>query len=224
MTRMHADEADGGKLERIIDFYLLAKYIVISEGFGEEISWQGAVKLSDTTEGTFLQEAAWVVLSSGMRESVIRNKFPALSLAFYNWVSARSIIANTRECRKNALQVFAHSGKINSIITIANAVQAIGFETFKCRIGLEGVGFLRSLPFIGPATSYHLAKNIGLDVVKPDRHLQRISTLAGFSCPTHLCQVISSIVGDRLSVVDLVVWRYATLNPGYKAFLTRYLQ
>src|SRR5260370_2025861 len=159
-----------------------------------------------------------------MREVVIRNKFPAFSKVFYDWNSAQQISMTADDCRYNAFRIFAHPGKIDSIIDIAARIASDGFEAIKDKIGSDGVEFLRSLPFIGPATSFHLAKNIGLDVVKPDRHLMRICALAGYENPADFCANISTVVGDRLSVVDLVVWRYATLNPGYRDFLTRYLQ
>ena len=210
-------------IERVVGFYLLAKSVVVGEGFGEEIEWQDRVQFSEVSESQFLREAAWVVLSSGMREAVVRTKFPAFSLAFHNWLSARQISTNARQCRKSASLIFAHLRKINAIIEIARSIDRDGFDVFKHKIDSEGVIFLQSLPFIGPATSYHLGKNIGLDVVKPDRHLVRICALAGYASPIELCQKIASAVGDRVSVVDLVVWRYATLNPGYRDFLVRYL-
>lgn len=211
------------RLRRVVGFYLLAKAVVIDQGFAEEIAWQNELRLWNLHEGPFLREAAWVVLSAGMRETVIRERFPKLSRAFHHWRGARAIILTARASRRNALRVFNHPKKIDSIIEIACAIETLGFDALKLRICLEGISYLRSLPFIGPVTSYHLAKNIGLDVVKPDRHLQRISNLAGYTSPTIFCQEISACVGDRLSVVDLVLWRYATLNPGYRHFLNRYL-
>jgi hypothetical protein len=214
---------DGTKVERVLDFYTLAKRVVLDEGFGEEIRWQENIQFSNVDESCFLREAAWVVLSAGMRESVVRSKFTAFSAAFMNWVNAETIIRNSERCRQMAGSIFAHPGKINSIIGIAETIGGFGFETFKNKICADGVDFLQSLPFIGPVTSFHLAKNIGLDVVKPDRHLVRVSALAGYADPSEFCQIIADAVGDRLSVVDLVVWRYATLNPGYKAFLAGFL-
>jgi len=211
------------KTERIVDFYLLAKNTVIGEGFSEEIEWQGRLKFVEVDERSFLREAAWVVLSAGMREAVVRRKFEAFSGAFYHWLSARQIVINASGCKRAASAVFNHPKKISSIVEIAQVVDCTGFEVLKRRIGSEGVDFLQALPYIGPISSYHLAKNIGLDVVKPDRHLLRISALAGYSNPLDMCQTISSIVGDRPAVVDLVVWRYATLNPGYRHFLNLYL-
>ena len=75
--------------------------------------------------------------------------------------------------------------------------------------------FLKTFDFIGPVTCYHLGKNIGLEVVKPDRHLVSIAQAAGFPTPRDLCEVISKITGDKITVVDLILWRYATLHTNY---------
>ena len=200
---------------RIIEIYMKAKEAVIGEGFVAEIDWQDGIRFSQIGESDFLREAAWVVLSSGMREAVIRLKFPAMSEAFYFWRSANQVVKNLEQCRIRALAVFRHRQKINAIITIAERIYAQGFEIFKTRIQSEGVEFIQTLPFMGPATSYHLAKNIGLDLVKPDRHLLRVAAAAGYASPQLLCQDISEAVGDRVSVIDLVIWRFATLNSNY---------
>ena len=74
----------------------------------------------------------------------------------------------------------------------------------------------KELPYIGPVTSYHLAKNLGLHVVKPDRHLMRIAHITGHTSPFEMCSKVANTVGDSLAVIDLVFWRYATLNKDYK--------
>ena len=74
---------------------------------------------------------------------------------------------------------------------------------------------IRCLPFMGPATSYHLAKNLGLDVVKPDRHLLRITDVTGYQSPYEMCCDIAKVTSDKLSVIDLVIWRFATIQRQY---------
>ena len=148
--------------EIIVDFYKKAKKTVIERGFAPEIDWQNGIQFSRITESDFLREAAWVVLSSGMRESVIRSKFQAISGAFCFWEGARQIVSNSRECKKHALMVFGHRRKIDAIIVIAEVVNSQGFVSLKERIRRDGIKFIQSLPFMGPATSCHLAKNIGL--------------------------------------------------------------
>lgn len=220
---MPETELNQDRLERAVDFYLLAKNTVLAQGFAYEIEWQDRLSFPEIDESHFLREAGWVVLSCGMRESVVRMKFPALSVAFCNWSSAGEIARHASKCKKRALRVFAHAGKVDSIVEIARLVESCGFVNFKDKIASGGTIFLQSLPFIGPITCYHLAKNLGLDVVKPDRHLLRISALAGCGTPAELCERISNVTGDRVSVVDIVMWRYATIDPSYQNFLRSYL-
>lgn len=199
----------------LVDAYLTAKEYVILNGFAAEIDWQENLRFGHIDEAGFLREAAWVVLSSGMRESVVRSKFALLSEAFRQWKSASEIIRHRATCEAAALVVFAHRPKIMAICEIAKRVGSSGFDKLRELIRLGGVDYLESFPFIGPVTRYHLAKNIGLDVVKPDRHLVRVAHASGFGSPADMCEVISAETGDRLSVVDLVIWRFATLEPAH---------
>ena len=62
---------------------------------------------------------------------------------------------------------------------------------------------LQTFSFIGPITGLHLMKNLGIPVVKPDRHLTRIADVAGFNSVQELCESIQQSVGDGLSEIDL---------------------
>lgn len=207
--------------KKIVETYLRAKQAVIAQGFEAEIDWQDSLQFSQITESDILREAAWVVLSAGMREAVIRLKFPQISEAFYFWQSAKQIARRSDKCRAQALAIFRHPEKVNAIITIAEEINSLGFVAFKMRILSGGVNFIQTLPFMGPATSYHLAKNIGLEMVKPDRHLIRVAAATGYESPRRLCEDISELVGDRISVIDLVIWRFATLYPNYAEFFAQ---
>ena len=133
-----------------------------------EVDWQESLAFDQITEFDFLSEAAWVVLSSGMCESVIRKKFPRVSAAFFEWESAQKIAEYSADCSKVALCHFNHSKKIGAIIQIAVHVFERGFDLVREGIKQEGVNYIAQLPYMGPATSQHLAKNIGLQVAKPD--------------------------------------------------------
>ena len=210
---MSSDVASGREI-RLAFRYLDAKLEVIRAGFCSEITSEPS-HISRLTETAFLREAAWVVLSSGMREAVVRRKFDAISDAFYGWRSAALIQARAQECESLAAVHFAHSAKLHAITTIAARVANRGFAQFKAELQDDPIESLSKLPFMGPATTRHLAKNIGYDVVKPDRHLIRIAEAAQFESVDSLCRAISSLVGDRVSAIDSVLWRYATLRSDY---------
>ncbi len=206
------------KTRELVEIYLTAKEAVIASGYGHEIDWQDTRKLMSLTESEFLQESAWVILCAGMKEIVIRRIFQNISSVFMHWIDAISIIESAELCKAKALVIFNHPRKISAILSICKKVSELGFERIRNLIYTQGVDFLKTFDFIGPITCYHLAKNIGLDVVKPDRHLMRIANVTKFSNPYELCCLISEMTGDRIAVVDLVLWRYATINTGYVSF------
>jgi hypothetical protein len=204
--------------DSLISAYLDAKDYVIASGYAAELDWQEERRLADVSESIFLREAAWVILASGMSDLVVRCKFPLISKAFFNWANANQIVARRVSCRKTALQVFRHEGKIDAILGIASMIDNLGFSDIKLHVQEEGINYIGGLPFMGPATSYHLAKNLGMDVVKPDRHLVSVARATHHDSPEEMCRRIASRTGDRLSVVDLVIWRFATLNKDYLSF------
>jgi hypothetical protein len=203
------------KMYDITGAYQNAKEAVIRAGFRNEISWQESVKFDNVTESEFLREHAWVTLSAGMRERVIRNLFQAISSSFCDFESAGIIMDNESRCRYLALKHFNNPRKIDAIILTAQKISSMGFNNFKESLYLNPLKMLRSLPFIGPVTCYHLAKNIGLQVAKPDRHLTRLANHAGYNDVQVFCEDISLKTGDSVPVVDIVLWRFASITEDY---------
>lgn len=203
--------------KKLFEFYLTARQTVIDMGYVYELDWQDSRDISKLTETEFLTEAAWVILSSGMRETIIRRRFPMVSHAFLDWVSADLITQNRTACEARGIKAFNNPPKIYAIGSLCSKVYTLGFNEILRRMRKIGIQFLQEFEFIGPVTKFHLAKNIGLEVVKPDRHLVRLAKLTEFNSPTQLCQEIANMTGDKLSVVDLTLWRYCTLNNHYGA-------
>jgi len=198
-----------------LESYLFAREVVVRLGYEDEIHWQRTVSLERVSERDFMREVAWVVLSAGMSERVIRCVFPSVSSAFLNWISAEEIIQNVAACRDDALDVFRSNRKIDAIVAVVREISEQGFEEVKERLGREGQDYVVGFPYMGPATSAHLCKNLGLSISKPDRHLLRIADACGFSSSQKLCACLAEVTGDPVSVVDIVLWRYATLDRDY---------
>ena len=195
--------------------YLQAKEYVLEAGYAEEIDWQSARRIEDLTETDLLREAAWVILSGGMNERVIRRCFGSISREFHSWSSAKIIVDTAEHCREGALQHFNHGGKIDAILSVAGLIVSRGFDTLLETLQKDPLLELQCWPYLGPATSRHLAKNIGFQIAKPDRHLCRVSEVAGFPSPQDMCSALSEYLDEALPVVDLVIWRFATLNRDY---------
>jgi hypothetical protein len=198
--------------------YYLAKLVVVGAGFEDEIAWQERRCIDDVDERLFLREAAWVVLSSGMRESVIRGLFPTVEAAFGQWDSAHWIVEHQSECRAKAMEAFRNARKVDALVEIARTVASCGVASLLKDLREHGPDSLRRLPYMGPATSRHLAKNLGIDTAKPDRHLVRVAEATGYASPATLCEHLARMVGDAVAVVDLVIWRFATISGDYVKF------
>lgn len=188
-------------------FESASEYMRVS-GLSAELEWQRRVTTEQLTESTFLREAAWVILCSGFRESVVRGIFDHISLCFCDWSSAREILDSFPACLIAAEASFRGRRKLSAIVQAAKIVDAHGFDSLREEFERDPIATLLQFPYIGPITSLHLAKNLGVDTVKPDRHLVRAAAAFGFSGPTELCVALAQESGEPVKVVDLVIWRY----------------
>jgi hypothetical protein len=193
-----------------LEFYHDVRSAVIESSFQEEINWQNNIFLDSLTETDLLRETAWVIINSGFRESIARRHFSNLSLSFGDWESARHIVSNRELCISCALDGFGHVGKVKAIESIADCIFEIGFEKIKSDIINDPIPTLQTFPYIGPITVWHLAKNIGCDVAKPDRHLVQTASSFGFDCVHKFCREISKSTGEKVSVIDIIIWRYCS--------------
>jgi hypothetical protein len=106
------------------------------------------------------------------------------------------------------MSCFRNERKLQAILDSAEYIRGAGFEYYKEQILRDPLPALSILPFIGKVTAKHLAKNLGFDLAKADRHLSKFSRSMGFEDPQELCVGISGATGDPVRVVDLILWRY----------------
>lgn len=214
-------DAEATAINKIIDFYTSEKAAIQETQFCPELTWQLRRNPYDFSERELLCEAAWVILCAGFKESILRKIFNHLSLCFCDWESARVIVEKAELCRATAIKAFRHSAKINAIVEVAKIVDEIGFEDFAECVRIDPIGTLKQLPYIGPVTAYHLAKNLGFLYAKPDRHLTRIAESWGFNNVHELCQLISENTSDPIHLVDIVLWRSAEQGRFISSFPSR---
>lgn len=176
-----------------IEVYVRAWEICTERGFGWESELVRKMDFSKTTAEDLLREFVWVVVNSGMKNQVAERIFKDF-MADLNPAKIRHPLK--RRAIEDAL-----------------AKHRDWFEGLKA--APDKLAFLDSLPHIGPVTKFHLARNLGLDVAKPDRHLVRLAGLLGFPDVQAMCEAISKQVGERVGVVDVVLWRAANLVPGF---------
>jgi hypothetical protein len=204
--------------ERVLDWvlasrYLVAKRTVIGRGFGSELVWQRMRLRSPITEKLLLAETAWAILAGGISERIIRSKFAALEAAFLDWRSAHRIVEAAPLCYRRAFAHFRHARKLRAILRVAETVAARGSLAALRDVRRDPIGFFSRRCRLGTVTAFHAAKNLGLAVAKPDRHLSRLSIIAGYDDVQEFCRTIGEYTGDPIPVVDIVLWRFAALEP-----------
>lgn len=104
---------------------------------------------------------------------------------------------------RSATTAFQHPGKAAAIDQIWRRRRVL-FRHF--RSAHDVVAFCADLPWLGPITKFHLAKNLGVDVAKPDVHLNRLATAEG-AMAQELCERLAAETGYRASTIDLILWR-----------------
>ena len=196
-----------------LDIFTEASSYSKKENWTGEVQWHRESLFSTFTECDLLRETAWVVLCSGFSERIIRNSFDYLSLCFCDWESAEAITRADPICHISARSVFNNERKLFAIRDFAWLVFNEGFDEIRTAIERDPIAKFNEFPLIGPITAWHLAKNLGLDVAKPDRHLTRVANALGFGDAFELCEAVAMVTGEPKRVVDIVIWRYLANNP-----------
>ncbi len=192
-------------LDRIVIIYDRIKKIVIERGFSRDIEWCKNVSINSITPELFYREYSWVVINSGMKYTIAKKIYDK----FWSDNKTPNFDAVNHPHKNKALrQVYS---RLNTIF-----------------VHLKNSGnplmYLETLPHIGDVTKYHLARNIGIDCAKPDRHLVRITAFLKYNNVQVLCRAISEKTGDRIGVVDLILWKFAESFPDYLEQIDTFLR
>lgn len=161
---------------------------LLGQQAADDIAWSEALCMP-TSATDFAEEVIFVIANSGMNNIVARGIYDRCMAAL---VAGRPVIG-----------VFGHVGKAAAIEQVW-AKRTTYFDRYLA--ASDRLAYLESLPWIGPITKYHLAKNFGEDFAKPDVHLQRLADREGCTAQ-QLCARLAAELGLRIATVDTVLWR-----------------
>lgn len=178
--------------------YILIRDKLINEGHKKDYDIFNAPRICKDSD-EFFSIYTFVVCNSGMKAQIAGPIYDR-------------IIACLNQ-RGDISTVFGHKLKVKAIKEVLSKRHEL-FAQF-CETQFDGteaiLDFCESLPHIGGITKYHLAKDLGCDVAKPDRHLVRIASKYGLTTEA-LCKKLSEETGDRIAAVDFILWRAANLG------------
>lgn len=157
-------------------------------GYGPVIDWSENIEPAPDAEA-FAERAIYVICNSGMMNAVAEP------------ISERCIAALRNG--RSAASEFGHPGKQVAIDQIWADREKLYAQFLKAS---DPIAFLQTLPWVGPVTSYHLAKNLGADVAKPDVHMERLARRNRTTTHT-LCRRLARQTGYRVATIDTVLWR-----------------
>jgi hypothetical protein len=157
-------------------------------GYTAAIEWSENIR-PPATAADLAGKAIYVICNSGMSNRVAVPIFERCMEALKNGESAET--------------VFGHPEKAKAI----NSIWRHRIALFrKLRRTEDLIEFCASLPWVGPVTKYHLAKNLGANVAKPDVHLNRLAEPEGATAQ-QLCERLARETGYRAATIDLILWR-----------------
>lgn len=177
-------------LERVVN-------AVSFHGFGDDIGWAENL-CPPASADEFAREVIFVICNSGMKNTVARGIYERVMAALVN---------DGGKCS----HVFGYVGKVTAIGQVWRSREIL-FEGYLVRTtDEERLAYLESIPWIGGITKYHLAKNFGMQVAKPDVHLQRLANTFE-TTPQALCEALAERTGYKVATVDTLLWRAAALG------------
>lgn len=169
---------------------------VRAAGHGGDVEWSENVRPPGSA-WEFATEAIFVIANSGMHHVAGTRIYDRVMVALRTGGSAGD--------------VFGHVGKAAAMDQIWRDRETL-FAMWEVQATPEAqLEFCGALPWIGGITRYHLAKNFGANVAKPDRHLQRLADREGVT-PQELCDQLAAATGYRAATVDVVLWRACAIG------------
>jgi 3-methyladenine DNA glycosylase Tag len=160
------------------------------------------------TDRDLLAEYGWVVISCGLTPQVTLKHWPRLGEAFWHWHPA-DVAAHSRDVRVAALGVMKNVRKMDAILAYADDLARAPGEMARLAAlpAKEALAQLTTLPFVGANNKYHLARNLGWDVVVKTGPVPRLAAYLETTAE-QLCETIANQTGERVRTVDLVLWNW----------------
>lgn len=165
--------------------------------------------LNDVDQRIFIEQYLWVIYVSGFRNAVVEKHIGAITTAFHDLdldriVAMESIDASTLPIRNQR--------KADAFLKGCKLIHREGWVDFKERLHERGRMALMELPFMGPATSQHMALALGIeDTEKADTWIKQCAAACSGTVD-QLVTFLSREFGLTRQQVDAYLWQYCRDN------------
>ena len=156
---------------------------------------------------SFLWQYLWVIFVSGFSVAVVKKHFAGIMEGFHDLdldriASMESIDAQTLPIR--------HQWKADAFLKGCRLIHREGWPAFRRRLQERQRAALRELPFMGHATSRHMALALGIeDTEKPDTWIRQCAAECSATVD-EMVTFLSKEYGLTRQQVDAYLWRYCS--------------
>ena len=171
---------------------------------------QNSSKLNSTD---FAFEVIYVILASGFNQQTAKRKYFEIT----------EILKKSKDVvLSDLLKIFNNQNKMKSILKVWNNKDIYCKNFYNLTTDDERLRFLETLPFIGKITKNHLARNLGMNMVKYDVWIKRLGiALYGTMdiCDEKVLDAATKIACDKMfneisqtmglkkGYIDVVLWK-----------------
>lgn len=180
--------------------------------YAKEMKEIASIDFNSLDSFRFWEEYVWCVYVGGFNSKIVAAKWESLSESYWPWDLCDESFWYFVE------PILAHRAKFDGIVSVAYLLRQyrdakpgnrLWWSEFK-QDYLRSVELIQKLPFMGPVTAHHLARNIGHSTIKPDLHLVRLSRHYMYGSPFLMCRELSERYQESLAVVDLILFYTAS--------------
>lgn len=156
---------------------------------------------------SFLLQYLWVIFVSGFRNAVVEKHFAGLMEGFHDLdldriAAMESIDAQTLPIRNQR--------KADAFLKGCRLIHREGWPAFKRRLQERRRAALRELPYMGTATSRHMALALGIeDTEKPDTWIRQCAAECSATVD-EMVTFLSKEHGLTRQQVDAYLWQYCS--------------
>ncbi|ARL04363.1 hypothetical protein BOC44_21610 (plasmid) [Burkholderia pseudomallei] len=171
---------------------------------GRMLEWSNREIGPPDTPEKMAGEIIWIILCAGRSAQAART----IEAKVWGAIHAGRPVVEAFGYRKKAEAIELAWGQRRAWFPVLKEVLGTGDLA-------QLVSWCRSIPFVGEDTQYQLAKNFGADLCKPDIWLSRLVGIPDrprlpvrirFDACMALCRYLSQATGDRIAVVDSLLW------------------
>lgn len=148
----------------------------------------------------FVCEVIYVILASGFSQKTAKKKY--FEITEY----LKSLGTNVPDLEM-LLAIFNNKNKMSAIKKIWINKNDLSRNYYQLQDDKSRMKFLLNLPFIGPITQNHIARNLGINTVKPDIWIMRLSNAFGYKDYHEMFEEVHKLTNYPIGYIDVILWK-----------------